>query len=612
MRTSFITGFITRLLIVFAMASLVACKSGDSDESIKSPDLPAGELQSIDVVCTPGILSIGQTGQCTAEGTFREVKETSPDFFQVIISKRFITNRVAWRSQDSGIVEVDKVGKTKGISPGSVKITASLDGVSGSDDVTVPAAALVSITVNCQPKTIIVGNSSQCTAAGTFSDNNSPPFSRDITTQVSWTSSNNARAEINQNGVATGKTAGQADMIATSNGLSGQDTITVRDLMVISLDVKPDSANLPPLCAQQFTATATFEDNSTADVTSSPSIVWTSTSPDTTVNNTGLVNAGPQGTQQANIDAAFTDTSGNTVSDTSTVDVQNTAVAQVCVEALVNHDPASANCVVDPALKRAVSVTVPFRAKVIYANGSVCATPATNPVWSSTVPAVASVDQTGLASTLADGVTDIVAEFPFGQGSHPLQVGEDVLLGYEVLPDFACVGFYTETADNPQSQPPANPGSEQMLAEGNFQVAGPTCNFADPSTCNGALNASTTWRAEEGFWNGNSCGTVLPSTGSPPPATVDAAGVVTPTGQVRVGTACVVGTHVPTGMEDAGTIITFPFADDSQRQEVGEICDQFEPLFQGGGSGGGAGALTQLISAIGQVVSPVIVATPAP
>lgn len=606
------------LLVALITLFLSGCGGSDSDESTKSPDLPAGDM-TLKVSCNPGILRIGGMGQCRADGIFTRIEKINGEFREVSTTVN-LTNRSEWKSQDATIVSVDQAGKITGLEPGTVKISATFDDETASASVTVLDAELLSIAVNCNPDVILVGQMTQCVASGNFRDANGT-FARDITKQVSWVSDKPGAATVDNEGKVTGVSPDTARITASSGNVSGFDDVTVRTLNVTALDVTPDAATIPPFCTLQYTAIATFEDGSTADVTTNTNTVWGSSIPETTVDGAGLATAGPQGTVDATITASFTDAAGNTESDAVMLSVEDTAVATLCVEAAENADPTSATCNVDPNFSKPVGISVPFLAKLTYNSGSVCplAPTDTRVTWDSTVSAVATVDNTGVASTLTDGMTDIEATMAVVPitGSHPLIVGNDLLLDYAVLPKFACAGFFTSTVDNLPTLPPPSPGMEQMKAEGGFQITGPTCDFANPDACTGALNASTDWAANEGFWNGAQCDANVPTDMAPagdfsPPATVDANGLVTPTGQIRIGTACIVGTHTPTGMLDGGTIVVFPVADDAQLAAAGELCDQFEPLFQAGGEDGGAGALTQLISALGQLLNPIFIAPPLP
>lgn len=638
MRKFRVSNYFSRFLILFAVAGLTACPGG-GDGSVKSPDLPPGELVKLVVTCAQQIVSVGQTTSCTAEGTFHHTVEgddpSNPDRvegngeFSIIQSKSDVTAQASWTSSAPDVATVngraqDNQGKAialvTAVSEGQTNIRASLDGKSDSKTITVPEATLQSITVSCNPDTIIVGNTSQCIASGVFNDNNQPPFTRDITDEVDWSSDPTTVATVDDEGEVTGVSAGTAEITATSGSIEGSDNVTVRTLNVTSLDVTPDDATIPPFCTQQFAAEATFEDGSKVDVTSSANIVWVSSVPATTVDDEGLAIAGPQGTATAMITATYTDTASNVVMDTSNLSVENTGVVSLCVEAQENALN-SPDCNVDPDFNKPVGVDVPFLAKLVYDNGvSFCPLQPGDPrvVWSSTSEATATINQNGVAHTEAQGLTDIVATMAVVpvSGSHPLSVGDDVLIDYNVIPDFSCVGFYDAVAGLEES--PDLPGSQQMLAEGEFQFAGATCDdLSDYRNCTGALNSSTEWSAFEGFWDGAACTSIIPAGSIPAesaPGAVNDDGVVRPSGAIRLGTTCVQGIYTgdqaPAGQQflDGGTVLVLPVTNDVLVSDAVELCAALEPLLQVGGANGGAGFPVQVVSAISQILNPALTA----
>src|SRR5207302_814559 len=78
-------------------------------------------------------------------------------------------------------------------------ITASLNGGSASATVLVTPAELVTLTLSPQTATLFVGQTEPFTATGRFTDGTT----QDLTTSVTWTSSNQSVATINASGVAS-------------------------------------------------------------------------------------------------------------------------------------------------------------------------------------------------------------------------------------------------------------------------------------------------------------------------------------------------------------------------------------------------------------------------
>jgi hypothetical protein len=88
-----------------------------------------------------------------------------------------------------------------------------------------PAPTLNSIAVSPATSTIEeAGSTQQFTATGTYSDGSS----QDLSSQVSWTSSNTAVATVNERGLASAMSAGSTTILATMSSLTGNATLTVQ------------------------------------------------------------------------------------------------------------------------------------------------------------------------------------------------------------------------------------------------------------------------------------------------------------------------------------------------------------------------------------------------
>src|SRR5204863_6974708 len=116
----------------------------------------------------------------------------------------------------------------------------------------------------------------QFTAMGTFSDGST----QNLTSTVSWTSSNVASATISSSiptgGLALGVAAGVTNITATSGTISGMASLTVTSATPVSILVTPASASLPLGLAQQYTAMGTFSDGTSQDVAGV--VAWSSSS----------------------------------------------------------------------------------------------------------------------------------------------------------------------------------------------------------------------------------------------------------------------------------------------------------------------------------------------
>jgi len=166
---------------------------------------------------------------------------------------------------------------------------STLAGCGGSS----PAAAptLQSIAVTANSLTIAINATEQFTATGTYSDSST----KDITTSVVWTSDTTSVATVGAaTGMVTAVSAGSANIIATSGSVHGQAAITVSPApapTLQSIAVTANSLTIAINATEQFTATGTYSDSSTKDITNS--VVWTSdnTGAATVSASTGIVTA---------------------------------------------------------------------------------------------------------------------------------------------------------------------------------------------------------------------------------------------------------------------------------------------------------------------------------
>src|SRR5208282_1211748 len=146
--------------------------------------------------------------------------------------------------------------------------------VSGSTLLTVTPAVVVSISVNPPLASIPLGATQQFTATGTFSDDSM----QDLTSSVSWSAGDGTVATISNSaptqGLATPVAQGVVQVTATLNGISGLGQLTITPAALQSIAVTPSNPTLALGTTQQFTATGTYTDGSTQDLTSSA--IWSS------------------------------------------------------------------------------------------------------------------------------------------------------------------------------------------------------------------------------------------------------------------------------------------------------------------------------------------------
>ena len=118
------------------------------------------------------------------------------------------------------------------------------------------------------------GTTQQFTATGLYTD----ASTQDLTTEVTWDSSDDEVATVSNaddsKGLATAVGLGIATVSATSGGVTGVTTLTVTDATLVSIEVTPADASIADGTTQQFTATGLYTDGSTQDLTAE--VTWSS------------------------------------------------------------------------------------------------------------------------------------------------------------------------------------------------------------------------------------------------------------------------------------------------------------------------------------------------
>src|SRR5206468_6807618 len=107
-------------------------------------------------------------------------------------------------------------------------------------------------------------------ATATYSDGST----QNLSSSATWASSNTAAASISVGGLATGVAQGTSQISATSALVTGSTTLTVGPAAPVSIAVTPANPAIAKGTTQQFTATGTYSDARTQDLTGS--VTWTS------------------------------------------------------------------------------------------------------------------------------------------------------------------------------------------------------------------------------------------------------------------------------------------------------------------------------------------------
>jgi uncharacterized protein YjdB len=215
---------------------------------------------------------------------------------------------VDWSSSDPTVAGVNAQGTITGAKPGTVTITAKLNGMTA--NATLSVETLNSMAITPATLQVAVGTFLRFTATGTLSDGTT----QDLTASVTWTSSSPAVAIMSNVpgtvGGAVGLSAGTSTIGAVLNGVVGAAKVTVTGATLTSIALTPANPSIALGESQQFKAVGTFSDGTTE--TLSNQVAWTSS--DVTVamiNATGAATS--SGTGTTTISATLGGVSASTV-----------------------------------------------------------------------------------------------------------------------------------------------------------------------------------------------------------------------------------------------------------------------------------------------------------
>jgi uncharacterized protein YjdB len=397
-----------------------------------------------------------------------------------------LSNRTAiWSSDNTQVVTVFG-GEVTAVGKGTAKISATVDGVSGSATVTVANAPVASVTV--APVSVVVGGKAQLTA--TVRDTRGVVVTdRAVTWRLQ--PDNSPVASINATtGEVTGLAAGSVTAIATSEGKQGSATVTVTNAPVASVTVAPATV----VVGAKVKLTATVRDTRGVVVTDR-AVTWSV----------------PANNGVASINASTGEVTGlaaGTVTATATSDGKSGSATVTVTEAAVK------SVTVAPAAPSVdVGKTQQFSAAVVDVNDN----PVTNrPVsWTSSNPQVATIDaNTGLATVLAAGTTTITATSGGVSGSTTL-TGVPVVTSVEVSPSSKSIAqntgtTLTATVKDGSGNPLA--GQAVTWTTSDEKIAALSATSGESVTVTGGLTGTATITATSSGKSGTSAITVTNGT----------------------------------------------------------------------------------------------------
>lgn len=229
-----------------------------------SASVTVGAVPVASISVLPSALSLvqGTTGQLTA---------TARDASGNVLTGRSVT----WSSSSTTVAVVSAQGLVTALTVGSSTITASVDGVSATVNVSVTAAPVAAVIVTPATVTLTVGQTTTLSASPV--DAGGVPLAN---RSVTWSSGNTGVATVDNTGRVTAVQAGTAVISATSEGRAGTAQVTVVAASIASITVSPTTLVIQ--AGEVATVRAVLRDGS-GQIVTGRDIAW-QTSDGTVVN----------------------------------------------------------------------------------------------------------------------------------------------------------------------------------------------------------------------------------------------------------------------------------------------------------------------------------------
>ena len=336
-------------------------------------------------------------------GGTTQLAATTADSAGNALSGRVVT----WTTSAPSVATVSASGLVTAVAAGSVTLSATSEGKSGSATVTVNVVAVATVTIAPASASVTVGATTQLTATTKDAAGN-------VLTgrTVTWSSSAPGVATVSSSGLVTAVAAGSATITATSEGQSGTSAITIAPVPVASVSVAPATKLLRVGTSGPLTATTK---DASGNVLTGRVVTWSSNATSVaTVSTAGLVTA--VGVGSATITATSEGQSG-----TATITVTLVPVSSVTVS------PASGGVNIGATLQ--LSATTKDSAGNVLTGRVV--------TWSSSALAIATVSGSGLVNGVIVGSATITASSEGKSGTAAVTV---------IDPTQTRAGYYVATS----------------------------------------------------------------------------------------------------------------------------------------------------------------------
>jgi uncharacterized protein YjdB len=286
---------------------------------------------------------------------------------------------IAWSSSNVAIATVSSTGSVAALAPGTVTITATSEGRTGTATVVVLARLASAVIVSPATGTLVVGSTQALTTQVTDEQGNL------LTGRpVTYSADVPSVATVSAAGVVTALAPGTVRITATSEGRTGSATFTVIPVPVSAVQVTPATGTIVPGATLQLSAVAR---SAAGAVLTGRTVTWVSGAPSiATVNANGLVTAVANG-----VVVIFATIDGVTATGTITVAPPPVATIELT--------PANASIAAGETVQ--LSATLRDAASTVLSGRTI--------TWSSADEAIAFVSSSGLVVGFKSGTVRITA-----------------------------------------------------------------------------------------------------------------------------------------------------------------------------------------------------------
>jgi uncharacterized protein YjdB len=379
-------------------STLVTALKDGVTSNIINVESTSAALTGITITPSPVLVAKGQSEQLMATATYSD--GTSSD----------VSNSVTWSPIDTAAVTISRNGLLTGIDLGSTAVIASQDDIISQEvGVKVTNAVITDVTITPSLFSMAKGQTKQLTAIATYSDGSSS----DVSSSVIWKSINNSTAIVTPSGLLSGVGVGSTEVIACIDGVpSNKVSVEVSNAVVTSIAITPTTVFVAKGQTQQLSATATYSDGTSSDV--SNSVTWDTVDAVTAIiTPSGLLSGVNIG---ATTVTAFKD---DVTSKAVNVDVTSAVITSIAVS------PSSAFL--------AKGQTQQLVATATFSDGTLSDI-SSSVAWTTVDPTIAIVTPSGLLSGVSIGTTSVTAVKDGAKSTARVEISSAVIAKIELTP----------------------------------------------------------------------------------------------------------------------------------------------------------------------------------